>query len=82
MKKNNQFWLPLAVFWVFCTVFSSEILARALDMALAVSCVATYIQKNFSTNSTQKMWLNRFNVISLAAAALFLVLRVYYMFFA
>ena len=82
MSRNNQIMLWLAIFWVLCTVLSSEILARAVDMSLAVSCLASYIQSHFPATSTQKMWLNRFNVVSLAAAAIFLILRVYYMFIA
>lgn len=82
MSRNNQIMLWLAIFWVLCTVLSSEILARAVDMSLAVSCLASYIQNHFPATSTQKMWLNRFNVVALAAAAIFLILRVYYMFIA
>lgn len=82
MNRNNHVMLLLAIFWLAMTVISREMVARAVDMSLAVSCLAMYIQNHFPSTSTQKMWLNRFNVVALAAAAIFLILRVYYMFIA
>jgi hypothetical protein len=81
-KKNNQFWLLLAVLWILGTVISSQILQRALDMSLAISCLSIYIPYQFSITSKQKMYLHQINVFALFAAAVFLVLEIYYMFFA
>lgn len=82
MKKNNNLWLVLAIVWVILTVISPKMVQRALDMTLAISCLATYIPQQFSTTSKQKMYLHQINVFSLIAAAIFLILEIYYMFFA
>ncbi len=80
MYKKSHFMLFAAIFWMIVTVLSRDILQRAVDMSLAASCLTIYVQNHFSANSTQKLWLNRINVVALAAAAIFLVLNIYYMF--
>ena len=82
MRKNNHFWLVLAIVWVILVVISPNLIQRALDMTLAISCLSTYISYQFSTTSKQKMYLQQINVFSLIAAAVFLILEIYYMFIA
>ncbi len=82
MGKKNHVMLLVTIFWMLAAVISGNIYQRAVDMALAVSCLVMYIPKHFSATATQKMWLNRFNIFAMATAAVFLILEIYYMFFA
>ena len=82
MGKKSHVMLLVTIFWMLAAVISGNILQRAVDMSLAVSCLVMYIPKHFPATSTQKMWLNRFNIFAMATAAVFLILEIYYMFFA
>ena len=81
-KTNSPLLLIGATFWILCTVLSSEILFRALDMSLAISLLAEYTNNQFRTTSTQKMWLERIKVFFTFAAAVLLILEIYYLFIA
>ena len=80
MYRKSHIMLLVAIFWMIATVLSRDILPRAVDMSLAASCLTIYVQNHFSATSTQKMWLNRINIIALAAAAIFLILNIYFIF--
>ncbi len=80
MRKNNNFILLIAAIWMICAVLESAILGRAVDMSLAISFLAEYIQRQFTVTSTQKMRLLSIRNFSLAAAGVFLILRIYFLF--
>ena len=82
MTKNHNVLLLIAIIWMICSVISSNILQRAVDMSLAISFLSDYLDKRFRATSTQKMWLLRFRNFSMFAAAVFLILEFYYMFIA
>ena len=80
MLKNYNALLLITFLFMVITVISPEILNRAVNLSLAVSFLTSYIQRRFTATSTQKIWLNRIQIISVAAAAVFLVFRFYYIF--
>lgn len=80
--RNHKVLLIVAIFWMLCTILSSNILARVTDMALAVSTFANYMELQFRPNAAQKDGLNRTKIFSLVIAGIFLVLQIYYLFIA
>ena len=82
MRKNNNWLLLIAALWLLCTVISPRILSRAVDLSLAISFLSQYIQSQFPTTSRQRVWLVRSKNFSLAAAAVFLIFEIYFLFIA
>lgn len=80
MRKNVL--LVIAVLWMISGVISSDILSRAVDLSLAISFLASYLLLQFTTNSTQKMWLERVKFFSLGSAGVFLIWEIYARFIA
>ena len=80
--RNHSALLLISAIWMLCAVLSREILARAVEMSLSITTLANYIQLQFKATSTQKMWLDRIRIFSLTAAGIFLILEIYFMFFA
>ncbi|MBQ7706136.1 MAG: hypothetical protein IJT73_12060 [Selenomonadaceae bacterium] len=82
MRKNYNALLLIAALWLLCTVISPRILSRAVDLSLAISFLSQYIQSQFPTTSRQRVWLVRSKNFSLVAAAVFLILEIYFLFIA